>query len=384
MNKIKVMPGQVWESTSLFKDCIIITIDMALTDKFICENYEFVPQTDLEWLAVNVDWSDLHPVIKPVPCHINIIYRNKVFILKGVRYTKKQWQNKRYELGLGEPFIDNSVNVYGEHKPFINTTNWINIIYDEVKKMNEIKIPISWQKGKGIELVVGDEWLSINGSNGKIKEGDITWFNGDKCFYLDGENVGEQVYITSFAERENDGKQPVADWVPIICYSSTEDNLYVDFLAGKCCWDKFTLFDIKKWKPNIEALNKIYLAEQKEKEIKKEKFNKKIPKPDSITWTTSEDFEKEYFRKEQNEKEFNYIVDFFNKNELNTHGETISQSVIRELEEKHDIDTCTEDEKNIDNIAKIVSQIRSIIPMDGDPKFIAELLHKAGVKWVGE
>lgn len=108
MDNIKVMAGQRWRNNSGF-ECMVYN-EVAGIVRFMdsrrqCgsehfrENFTFIPQTDLEWLAVNCDeWCDYDTVFickkggdyAFIPCFL------------GHCYTRQQWQNKRYELGLDE------------------------------------------------------------------------------------------------------------------------------------------------------------------------------------------------------------------------------------------------------------------------------------------
>lgn len=121
MNNVKPMVGQVWENND--NDYIVKAIMLGICNKgvrVVCDEiranfivnggftdvFTFIPQNDLEWLAVKVDkWavpssnfiarapSDC--VDYSAPC-LSLNYPQK-------KYTRQQWQNKRYELGLDEP-----------------------------------------------------------------------------------------------------------------------------------------------------------------------------------------------------------------------------------------------------------------------------------------
>ena len=119
---IKVRAGQVWEFESgasnylkgdrlrvmnldragTFHDAIPINIERpysiySVSSKFLNECFVFIPQSDLEWLAVNVSkWNENHKAI-------HIVAHKSVFGCPPHfrdAYTKQQWQSMRYYLGL--------------------------------------------------------------------------------------------------------------------------------------------------------------------------------------------------------------------------------------------------------------------------------------------
>ncbi len=106
--------------------------------------------------------------------------------------------------------------------------------------MNEIKIPVSWIKKKGIVLSGRD--LCCDNSGFLSSWDHIKYNHNSWC-------------VTAFADRKNTGKQPVDDWVPV-CWDA-------GFFRGTSLANiRLDWSLLKSWKPNIEALYKIYLAEQ--------------------------------------------------------------------------------------------------------------------------
>lgn len=116
--------------------------------------------------------------------------------------------------------------------------------------MVDKKIPTIWMEEKGIELLGRD--LCVNN-------------RGDLCSYrhLKNDYVLNSWYVTEFADRENTGKQPVADWVPVaLC--DPDGNGECHSTANYIEWALRADRNISLWKPNIEALYEIYLAEQEQ------------------------------------------------------------------------------------------------------------------------
>ena len=144
--------------------------------------------------------------------------------------------------------------------------------------MTDIKLPVKWLQEKGIKICVGDCWThnwACDIVNGNVISGsDSVNFN---CVPY------EDIFITSFADRENTGEQPVEDWVPV------ETLDIVDYkddtrTASEIDWVRPNDGDVKhgyicSWKPNAEALMEIYTAEQEDNTDKYVKiFNDAKPK----------------------------------------------------------------------------------------------------------
>lgn len=109
MNKVKPKAGQIWESTTLSKHRIKLLKDSPILAGFH-ERYSFIPQTDLEWLAVKYDnWTtheDLTYIARgKVKDGDEAIYTSMPGV-PGINtplwYTKQQWQDMRHELVLDE------------------------------------------------------------------------------------------------------------------------------------------------------------------------------------------------------------------------------------------------------------------------------------------
>lgn len=248
MNKIKIMTGQVWkilgksESNTIeeVKQGIVFFTDGNWLGIEHFKDCEFIPQSDLDWLAVN----NTEPL--------------------GEEITKQQWQDKRIELGLDEPLIDNTVDVYGPSKGFVKSSvdNFTKESKGEAEMKEDkdmIKIPVEWARKKGIDLFPGDIAHNDVYELYKIpKYYEINQYNLPQC----NKEKASHIFITEFAERENTGVQPVGDDIPVYCFG---ENIDVTSNAAKrWIWDN--IYDIESWKPNIEELNKMYLAEQENKE----------------------------------------------------------------------------------------------------------------------
>lgn len=214
MNKVKIMTGQKWKC-DVIGGPVIRTIrgvtengeyhnDIYFTDSNWMKEGElygcgeFIPQTNLEWLAVAIKrWSftDGFNVSKVETAPLGYLVGKVEKFYES--YTKQEWQNKRYELGLD----DNK---------------------QEETKVDEIKIPVKWILKKGINPI-----------------------SDDNCV-----RVGKESFITSFSERENTGLQPVSDWVPVIITypSESKDKVF----SGEVEWSLRSDRTIPLWKPNIQ------------------------------------------------------------------------------------------------------------------------------------
>ena len=98
------------------------------------------------------------------------------------------------------------------------------------------------------------------------------------------------------------------------------------------------------------------------------------------------------YKPSSNDLELQRLVHFVFSNKLIADGENPVDCVIRELAEKHNIDTRTDEEKSVDKIVELMtlaySESNSMYPSnylnDLDAKATAEYLIKNGVKWAGE
>ena len=128
MKDIKILVGQKWQHKD-YNNCYMIIVSVGISNIEVAQHhsrdrtnsvysishfrhlYKFVPQTDLEWLAVNVEkWNE------------GTFLQKKAKLAGGYgwflnnrfgAYTKKQWQQKRIKLGV---YKDNNVM----EKPVIN------------------------------------------------------------------------------------------------------------------------------------------------------------------------------------------------------------------------------------------------------------------------
>lgn len=111
MKQPKPMVGQTWHCSANEVDVIAMHFikngnmewsdgensDLEWTHEFMT----FVPQNDLEWLAVNVDkWDCDKPLIRTNGTLKGYNFQS-INACPGVNcYTRHQWQNMRYRLGL--------------------------------------------------------------------------------------------------------------------------------------------------------------------------------------------------------------------------------------------------------------------------------------------
>ena len=111
MKQPKPMVGQTWNITKPFAGGVQ-TIDSIIGDEIHLANAcpvsvgelhrwaKFVPQNDLEWLACNVDnWGSEYPDYNFVSRYFGWSFHKQ---MATNRYTRKQWQNTRYKLGLDD------------------------------------------------------------------------------------------------------------------------------------------------------------------------------------------------------------------------------------------------------------------------------------------
>ena len=112
MNKVKPQVGQKWQERNKFENretvhhvdrfgCVYWNNsgdDWSAKEQMI--NWKFVPQTDLEWLAVNVSKflmsNNCLAVCKGAPSGVMYTIQPP----SGRRFTRRQWQSMRYKLGL--------------------------------------------------------------------------------------------------------------------------------------------------------------------------------------------------------------------------------------------------------------------------------------------
>lgn len=107
MNKVKPQVGQVWKFIATGNARRVAKVDRKMVEfgnnerKSISSflwDMEFAPQNDLEWLAVNVDkWVKNNFVYRAsgYDCGYGFLDNHA-----SITYTRQQWQNMRYKLGL--------------------------------------------------------------------------------------------------------------------------------------------------------------------------------------------------------------------------------------------------------------------------------------------
>jgi hypothetical protein len=121
MKNVKSMAGQVWNGINAADPVVIrsATDGHVQYNRGMCvftmpcsqfvEQFEFQPQNDLEWLACKVaKWNDEYTHVFTDLNKTGVSWCNsgvQVILDDWIReYTRQQWQNKRYELGLdGRP-----------------------------------------------------------------------------------------------------------------------------------------------------------------------------------------------------------------------------------------------------------------------------------------
>ena len=112
---IKVRVGQVWHCNGFNKDVEMMyyhgngliewSDGFTSTADWAHSNMRFIPQNDLEWLAVKLDeWKSIFDgmrAFKKVDIVSYTSHDEGHDCMKGsTPYTKQQWQNMRYHLGL--------------------------------------------------------------------------------------------------------------------------------------------------------------------------------------------------------------------------------------------------------------------------------------------
>jgi hypothetical protein len=113
MKQPKPMAGQTWRGNRCVHNSEVI-IDPskdglvhygqgkhdATTVSHFTTMFTFVPKNDLEWLACNVDnWGSEYPDYSFVSRYFGWSFHKQ---MATNRYTRKQWQNTRYKLGLDD------------------------------------------------------------------------------------------------------------------------------------------------------------------------------------------------------------------------------------------------------------------------------------------
>jgi len=113
---IKVRVGQVWENGS-GAVCVVKSILLGPCNKGVAvvynetgdrrviaggfsNFYKFIPQNDLEWLAVNVDKWNGHKFLAIFDDSFIARWRTEDWTFTKAGHTRTEWQNMRYHLGL--------------------------------------------------------------------------------------------------------------------------------------------------------------------------------------------------------------------------------------------------------------------------------------------
>ncbi len=121
MSNVKPMVGQAWDNSGVkMKLCEIknniatfrsdfLEVIVEIDDR-LYRNFTFFPQNDLEWLAVNVDAFPDYSKYISKGLNVSRYLKSGLehLVIDGIfegdqHYTRQQWQNMRYELGLDEP-----------------------------------------------------------------------------------------------------------------------------------------------------------------------------------------------------------------------------------------------------------------------------------------
>jgi len=197
MNNVKVKVGQVWKENQTGNDYVIDinpegwisgqgkTFGFGGYSEFaILQEFTFQPQNDLEWLAVNVDkWrcDSLKFISRDDGCACFYVDDcNLQFLRKYNFYTRDQWQNMRYELGLDD-------------KKHIQSPLNIKIVIND--DLESLKPSIKYVTASGAELERLDngEFIVVKG---RISRGDViiqkeTEMSKEKMIDLSSTRVGD-------------------------------------------------------------------------------------------------------------------------------------------------------------------------------------------------
>jgi len=226
-------------------------------------------------------------------------------------------------------------------------------------------VPIDFSR-KITPFVVGDTLLSNtnNGYNFTVTSQRLVFFNSEK-------SNGSNYFVISYADRPNTGKQPVGDDVVVdVTIESGKEIASAD--PTSYSW-LLTLGDaaIDTWKPNHAAMVEAYqssLADKEDDRMNNFNFSDvlvkrdggQIDKPLSFSNDAPEVFinlpedviigRPTNYSPTSNDLELGRLVDFVFSNKLILDGENPVDCAIRELAEKHDIDTRSDEDKLRDAI----------------------------------
>ena len=157
MSKVKPQVGQIWKSNengekvgvlrleengvacfSAYSGKLLTTLGVFLSD------FEFTPQNDLEWLAVN---DVIVPSWAKFAYYSNHIDRTPKF--SKIKFksgkTQREIQNMRYKLGLDE-------------KPRVSAEKWAEMLRDKrVSKLESLKCDLE----RRLQRYVGGDWTEM-------------------------------------------------------------------------------------------------------------------------------------------------------------------------------------------------------------------------------
>ncbi len=208
--------------------------------------------------------------------------------------------------------------------------------------------------------------------------------------------------VTEFAWRKNTGVKPEFKGM-IEC--ELRNGVVTILISAKCDWtineDKPASADIIKWRPHLPAVETetqlakgldeaLHGTDEQKEDLRRYKAGIKTETPeekeafDKMKGGTI-DPKKAYQDLDHATKEQERVVEsviikmklsdwgavaddlsevarFLEQSKLRLEGETVPQCIIRELSEKHDIDTRTDKEKCIDNAHELLEEDRVHIP----------------------
>ena len=133
MSKVKPQVGQVWNIGGHidrdYRTVIEVNSDDVIWSgssytplaHFFDYGFEFVPQNYLEWLAVNVEvweFDDCDFIAREESRELYIEDSESEYCSQFQYYTRQQWQNMRYKLGLDE-------------KPRVSAGDWAEMLRDK-------------------------------------------------------------------------------------------------------------------------------------------------------------------------------------------------------------------------------------------------------------
>ena len=146
MSKVKPQVGQIWKDPGREGDEWVVTEALshegvivvecshnkysdimpdggtnAFLESDFVEFFEFIPQNDLEWLAVKAgawEFDDCDFIAREESRELYIEDSESEYCSQFQYYTHQQWQNMRYKLGLDE-------------KPRVSAEKWAEMLRDK-------------------------------------------------------------------------------------------------------------------------------------------------------------------------------------------------------------------------------------------------------------